>query len=154
MVAPNRINCNEHFDKWYCCPCQRLFVAEQAIHAHCRNAAVHSGEWCDRCEWLFVSQGAMTGHQRDSSRHNIWEKCHLDLASRTDYVDHLESEHFWCRRCQSHTNDRRGRESQALLRAHQAEEHLCVQIVTRTLRTRTMSTKYGLLQVCFITCRY
>jgi hypothetical protein len=123
MVAPNSIFYSAPDHKWRCSPCQRYFVSEQAIHAHCRNAEVHFGEWCERCEWLFVSQTARRDHYRNSSHHAVCPNCQVDFGSLTDLDDHLEEEHSYCRRCKDYVDNRRGRKSRALWRAHQVEEH-------------------------------
>jgi hypothetical protein len=123
MVAPNAIQYIESDQEWYCSPCQRIFVSEQAIHAHCRHAAAHYGEWCERCEWLFVSPAARIAHKRDSSHHNVCPNCPIDFRSLTDLYDHMEETDFWCRRCKSYVKDHWGHESQALWRTHQVEAH-------------------------------
>ena len=131
MVAPNSVYYSAPNRKWYCSPCQRYFVSEQAIHAHCRNAEVHFGEWCERCEWLFVSQTARRDHYRNSSQHAVCPNCQVDFGSLTDLDDHLEEEHSYCRRCKNYVDNRRGRKSQALWRAHQVEEHfMCTKCET------------------------
>ena len=131
MVVPNSIFYIEYNDKWYCSPCLRYFVSEQAIYAHCRNAEVHFGEWCERCKRLFVSQTARRDHYENSSRHNVCPNCKVDFDSPTDFVGHLEEEYFYCRRCKDYVKDSRGRRSRALWRVHQVEEHfMCTECET------------------------
>jgi hypothetical protein len=131
MVVRNLIFYSEPNDKWHCSPCQRYFVSEQAIHAHCRNAEVHFGEWCERCERLFVSPTARRDHYENSSRHNVCPNCKVDFGSLTSLDDHLEEEYFYCRRCNDYVKDCWGRESRALWRAHQVEEHfMCTECET------------------------
>jgi hypothetical protein len=123
MVAPNAIQYDDIDEDWYCRPCERHFVSEKAIHAHCRNAAVHLDEWCERCEWLFISQSARIDHRHNSRHHNVCPNCQVDFLSRAVLDDHMEETYFYCQRCKSYVKDRRGSKNQALWRLHQVETH-------------------------------
>ncbi len=128
MVAPNQIHYNDNDDCWTCRPCSRGFNSELALHQHCRNAAIHTGEWCERCEWLFVNPSAKHSHLQNSNRHHICPNCHVDFTSLSTRDDHMESKYLYCRRCDSYIVDRRGCKEKSAWTIHQVCDHfMCMQ---------------------------
>ncbi|KAJ6594371.1 hypothetical protein B0H19DRAFT_59145 [Mycena capillaripes] len=65
-----------------CDYCDRAFVSDDALHAHCIHKADHP--YCDSCEILFSDEKALQQHTRDAAVHQVRErktsKHHKDVA--------------------------------------------------------------------------
>lgn len=110
----------DDYTNFRCGPCDRDFNSRQALYDHCKNAAVHWGQWCGRCARLFVSQAARKSHITDSSFHHVCWLCKLDYAGRDEYDEHMIKNHNQCLRCA-----RRETSSQGLRRHMEVVHHYC-----------------------------
>ena len=100
MSEINQICISDKDQEYICEACNgRPFVSGPALLQHCRQAAVHKGEWCDRCIWLFKSPLAYDKHLSKSKRHCICWVCGSDKFDQKDLARHMANRHLYCYDC-------------------------------------------------------
>ncbi|KAL2432178.1 hypothetical protein ABEF95_003249 [Exophiala dermatitidis] len=123
MTRENELYINEAEGVYNCLACDRFFSNANGALSHCRNAAVHSGEWCNRCQWLFVSREACGAHKANSRHHNVCHRCHLDYPTASNLEEHKVEDHHECTVCgEEFINDNNLRQHK---RAHLLREIEC-----------------------------